>query len=62
LKKMAAQVPGVSKEDMYVYMELCLHGLSSFNVLTKEIINAKTSFSDPLANMWDEDDFGANFN
>ncbi|MFT5802571.1 MAG: magnesium chelatase subunit I, partial [Nonlabens sp.] len=62
LKRMVAQVKDLPKADTYVYMELCLHGLSSFNVLSKEIINANTSFSDPLANMWEDEDLGGNMN
>lgn len=62
LKKLVAQVKDLPKSENYVYMELCLHGLSSFNILSKEIINANTSFSDPLANMWEDDDFGNNLN
>ncbi|MFK7810715.1 MAG: magnesium chelatase [Saprospiraceae bacterium] len=61
LKRLVSSVADVSKEDLYVYMELCLHGLSSFNILTKEIIDSNTSFSDPLANMWQDDDFGSGF-
>jgi magnesium chelatase subunit I len=62
LKKIVSQVKDLPKDDIYVYMELCLHGLSSFNVLSKEIINSNTSFTDPLANMWDDDDLGGKFN
>ena len=51
------------KENIYTYMELVLHGLSSLNVLSKDIVEASMSFSDPLATMFDEDDedpFGMN--
>ena len=51
------------KENIHTYMELVLHGLSSLNVLSKDIVEASMSFSDPLATMFDEDDedpFGMN--
>ncbi len=44
-----------STANEFLLMELVLHGLASFNILTKELIEANTSFSDPLANMWDEE-------
>ena len=52
-----------NKENTPTYMELVLHGLSSLNVLSKDIVEASMSFSDPLATMFDEDDedpFGMN--
>jgi len=55
----------VPKEDLYTYMELVLHGLAGFNVLSKDYLESRLSFSDPLANMFgddeDDDPFG-NFN
>lgn len=44
------------KEDIYTYMELVLHGLAAFNVLSKDYLESNTTFSDPLANMFDGED------
>lgn len=41
----------VPSEDIYVYMELVLHGLAEFNVINKDYIESKFSFHDYLANM-----------
>ena len=49
-------VKNVDKKDVPTYMELVLHGLSSLNVLSKDIVEASMSFSDPLATMFDDDD------
>ncbi|MEM6965597.1 MAG: magnesium chelatase [Bacteroidota bacterium] len=46
----------VPKDDIYTYMELVLHGLASFNVLSKDYLESNTTFSDPLASMFDGDD------
>jgi magnesium chelatase subunit I len=43
-------------EEVYTYMELVLHGLSEFNVINKDIMEASFSFRDLLANMLDDDD------
>ncbi len=51
------------KEDLYIHMELVLHGLAAFNVLSKDYLESKLSFSDPLSSMFDGDDdndFGFN--
>ena len=56
LKKLVAKIDNLPPDDIHLFMELCLHGLSTLNVISKEIIDAETSFSDPLANMWDDDD------
>ena len=60
LKKLAGleklvSVLDVDKKDKYSYMELALHGLCEFEVLSKDVIDSRFSFSDILANMWDED-------
>ena len=49
-------VKNIDKKDVPTYMELVLHGLSSLNVLSKDIVEASMSFSDPLATMFDDDD------
>lgn len=48
-----------SKDDVYFLMELIIHGLSTCDAIGKNIIDTKMSFSDPLANIFDnldEDD------
>ena len=49
-------VKKVNKKDIPTYMELVLHGLSSLNVLSKDIVESSMSFSDPLASMFGDDD------
>ncbi len=53
IKKMVAAIK-VPKEEKEVFGELLLFGLSSFNVITKEMLDARISFSDMLANMLDD--------
>ena len=55
LKKFVEQF-GLPKEDIYTYMELVLHGLASFSILSKDYLESRMSFADPLANMFDDDD------
>jgi magnesium chelatase subunit I len=58
LKKLVTkQLPELSGEEIYTYMELVLHGLSEFNVINKDILEASFSFRDLLADMLDEDLF-----
>jgi magnesium chelatase subunit I len=42
-------------KDMAIGMELILHGLSTFNVIEREIVEQKFQFSDPLSGMFDDD-------
>jgi magnesium chelatase subunit I len=44
----------VDSKDKYLIMELVLHGLSEFNVISKDMLDASYSFGDILANMWDD--------
>lgn len=55
LRKFVEQF-GLPKEDTYTYMELVLHGLAAFNILSKDYLESRLSFADPLANMFDDDD------
>lgn len=58
LEKLVAQYR-VPENEKPVYMELVLHGLAEFNQLNKDFMDFSLSFSDILANMWndmDEDD------
>ena len=41
----------VAKEDIYIYMELVLHGLAEFNVINKDYVESQFTFHDDLANM-----------
>lgn len=52
-----AEAAGVDKGDMYTFMELALHGLSEFEVLSKEFVQTKWVFKDFLTgNLKDEDE------
>lgn len=55
---------GFSKKDRYTYMELVLHGLAEFNIISKDIVDSQFNFKDMLAGMFDSendfDDFGDN--
>lgn len=44
----------INKDLNYFYKELVLHGLAAFEVIGKNVLDAKFSFSDPLANMFDD--------
>ncbi len=64
LKKFVEQF-GLPKEDLHTYMELVLHGLAAFSILSKDYLESRMSFADPLANMFDDeedDDPFSNFN
>ncbi len=43
-------------DDRYTFMELALHGLSEFNVINKDTMEASFVFRDLLANMLDDED------
>jgi magnesium chelatase subunit I len=55
LKKFVEQF-GLPKEEIYTYMELVLHGLAAFNILSKDYLESRMSFTDPLASMFEEED------
>jgi magnesium chelatase subunit I len=57
LRKLVEGTLDVTGDDLYTYMELVLHGLSEFNVINKDILEASFSFRDLLANMLDDDIF-----
>ncbi len=46
----------ITKADAYTYMELVLHGLSEFNVINKNFVEATLTFNDSLADMLNADD------
>ena len=45
---------GIEDKDKYVFMELVLHALASFDILNRDILAKSFSFRDLLANMWDD--------
>jgi len=53
LRKLIEQ-KNIPKEDQLFFMELVLHSLSEFQVLSKNFVQAKISFNDPLATMFDD--------
>jgi len=56
-KLVEGQLP-VKGDDLYTFMELALHGLSEFNVINKDVLEASFTFRDLLADMLDDDLFG----
>lgn len=58
LRKLVEKHLNVEGKDLYLYMELVLHGLSGFNVINKNIVESSFSFRDLLADMLGDDDFG----
>jgi magnesium chelatase subunit I len=62
-QKALDQVPGldqvldpikISKKDRYAWKELVLHALAEFEVINKDLMQTKISFSDPLADMLED--------
>lgn len=62
LKKIAKSIIPDNTEAIAPYMELLLYGLGEFGILNKDILESKSTFSDLLANMFDDEDhmFGSN--
>lgn len=54
LRKLVENTIQAQGDDLYTYMELVLHGLSEFNVINKDVMEASFSFRDVLANMLDD--------
>ena len=50
----------VEDAEKYTFMELALHGLSEYNVVTKEILDSSFSFGDLLSGMLDDLDDRSN--
>jgi magnesium chelatase subunit I len=44
------------KDELYFLMELIIHGLAACDAIGKNIIDTKMTFSDPLANIFDDID------
>jgi magnesium chelatase subunit I len=55
LEKLANSIKAPNSDKLF-FMELALHGLSTFNVVNKDIIEQKLTFKDLLANMLEEDE------
>jgi magnesium chelatase subunit I len=43
--------------DLYLYMELVLNGLSTFNIISKDVLETGYSYKDLLADMLGDEDF-----
>lgn len=56
LRKLAEEHTEAKGDELYVYMELALHGLAECNVVNKDVLESSMSFRDILANMLDDDD------
>ncbi len=56
LKKFVDGTAGLDELEAYTYMELVLHGLAEFEVLSKEFIETKWVFKDFLAGNLKDDD------
>lgn len=61
LRKLVENTDGVPSEQEYSYMELVLHGLAEFDVLSKDFLDSSFNFKDLLANMFNEDDMFDDF-
>lgn len=55
-KFVESNLPQVQGDEQYLYMELVLHGLSEFQVISKDMLESKLSFRDTLADMLSSDD------
>ncbi len=52
--KAMAKKQGSDNDEVYYFMELLLHGLASCGAIGKDMLDTQMSFSDPLANMFDD--------
>jgi magnesium chelatase subunit I len=57
LRKLVEADLGLQGDDAYIYMELVLHGLAEFEVLSKDLLDGSQSFRDLLADMLGDDLF-----
>lgn len=53
VKKYGRNIP---EAELLTYMELVIHGLAEYEILSKDVIEKGFSFRDLLANMWDDMD------
>lgn len=56
LRKFVESNTEAQGDEVYLYMELVLHGLAEFQVISKDMLEAKLSFRDTLADMLNSDD------
>lgn len=56
LRKFVESNTEAQGDELYLYMELVLHGLAEFQVISKDMLEAKLSFRDTLADMLNSDD------
>jgi magnesium chelatase subunit I len=57
LKKFVENTVNPEEEDLYLFMELVLNGLSTFNIIAKDVLESGYSYKDLLADMLGEEDF-----
>jgi magnesium chelatase subunit I len=55
-KFVEATLPQLKGDEIYTYMELVLHGLAEFQVVSKDMVESKMTFRDTLADMLNADD------
>ncbi|MEM6699174.1 MAG: magnesium chelatase [Bacteroidota bacterium] len=56
LKKLVESTLDVAGDELYLYMELVLHGLAEFNIVSKDLVDSQFTFRDLLAGMLDDED------
>lgn len=52
------QEQDIPEAEQWLYMELVLHALAQFELISREVVNGKILFQDPLADALGELDFG----
>jgi len=57
LKKFVETTIQPDEDDLYLYMEMVLNGLSTFNIISKDVLESGYSYKDLLADMLGEEDF-----
>ncbi|MEM8524911.1 MAG: magnesium chelatase [Bacteroidota bacterium] len=56
LKKLVESTLDLKDDELYLYMELVLHGLAEFNIVSKDLVDSQFTFRDLLAGMLDDED------
>jgi magnesium chelatase subunit I len=57
LKKFVEATIQPEEQDLYLFMEMVLNGLSTFNIISKDVLESGYSYKDLLADMLGEEDF-----
>jgi hypothetical protein len=52
LKKLAEKYTGSEKENTIIFMELIIHALVEFNLLSRDPLENGISFKDPLSDVF----------